>query len=124
MVKPYDTIRIDEDISTTLAHVSLGPLWQAAAHKLLEVGPPGARSPNIHETRMQHAIGFVHLTGLIDKKRPAESCVLHIGTSQETGFEAYHHYHDIQVLKFPFVLPQLQQMPLARQSTQMTVKDH
>jgi hypothetical protein len=50
--------------------------------------------------------------------------VLRITTGQETRFEGYHHYLDNQSLKLPLVLLQLQQMPPARQSTQVPVKDH
>ena len=114
MVQSCNALRIDEDISTSLAHVPLGLLGETTACKLPEAGPPGAGSPDIAETCLQHPMSSVHLARLIDQERPVEPSVPRIAVGQETRFEGYCHYLNIQLLKFLFLMLQLQQIPPVR----------
>lgn len=124
MVKPHDAFRIDQDISTSLAHVFSGLLRETSPCELLQVGPPCARAPDIQKARVQHPVSRIHLTRFIDQERPPELSVLHIAAGQETRLERYHHHAGFQRIELLFVLPQLPQVPPARQSTQMAVEDH
>lgn len=56
----------------------------------------------------------VHLARLIDQERPVDPSVPRIAVGQETRFEGYYHYLNIQLLKFLFLMLQLQQIPPVR----------
>ena len=70
-----------------------------------------------------HAIGRVKRSGTIDQQWPPQRLFANILLRDRPGLERDDRHLDVQRLKLIFVLAQLREMFLARQSGQVTVKD-
>jgi len=124
MMEPNDPSWINENITAPLTDVPLRFLGKTTMRYFLEISPPCVRSPDIPKGGCEHVIGIVHFTGSIYKKRPMKTGILDIGFGEKTRFKGDDHYFHISPAKLIFVLLQLQQVPSARESSEVSVKDH
>jgi len=119
-----DTGRIDEHVTTPLAHVSCRLFGEVPARHFLQIGPPGSRSPDFPKTCVQHTVCVVYSSSIIDQEGPPQSGILRVAARQISGLESNHHDANIPVPEFLLALLQLQQMALARQSAQVPMENH
>jgi hypothetical protein len=124
MMEPNYPFWINENITAPLTHVPLRFLWKTTMREFLEICPPCVRSPDIPIGGFEHVIGFVNVTGSIYKKRPMKAGILDISFGEKTRFKGHDHHFHISPVKLIFVLLQLQQVPTARESPEVSVKDH
>jgi hypothetical protein len=72
---------------------------------------------------VEHAVGPVQSSAFIDKNRPAKTGFLDVCARGRARLERHHDNMDVKVRERWFLLLQLQQMPSARQSTEMPMED-
>lgn len=125
MKKPYRAQRIDEDIAAELTRIAVevGGSWRSSSEQLLRVGPPRAWTPDVPPLAAEHAVPAIERPRLVDENRPPEARLVRVRAGPRTALERHHDDAGIEFLKRPFVLLQLQQMPAARQSTQVPMED-
>jgi hypothetical protein len=72
---------------------------------------------------VEHAVSPVQNSAFIDENRPAKTRVLDICARDRARLERHHNDMDVKARERRFLLLQLQQMPSARQSTEMPMED-
>ena len=72
---------------------------------------------------VEHAVPSIERPRLVDENGPPKPRLVRVRAGLWATRERHHDDADIEFLKRPFVLLQLQQMPAARQSTQMPMED-
>ena len=71
----------------------------------------------------EHAVPPVERPRLVDENGPPKARIVRVRAGLEATLERDHDDVGIELLERPFVLLQLQQMPAARQSTQVPMED-
>lgn len=124
MMQPDDAGRIDQHIASPLIDVAPRIFRESPPAHLLQIRPPGPKSPDILNSRLRHAVGRVELPLSVHQQRPGESQLLSIAGGLRSGLEG--NRHDLRVSSFQLfgMLPQLQQMSPARQSAEVAEKHH
>lgn len=122
MAEAHSTFRIDKDIPTELRRIGMRGSWPPAAYQFLRVRPPRSGSPDIPQAPSKHPIGAIQAPCLIDEDCPTDAGLLDIGARERTSLERHDDDVGVEIDKRPFVLLQLQQMPSARQSTEVAMK--
>lgn len=96
---------------------------ESATCQFLRVRAPRARPPDVPHAPSKHPIYAIQSPRLVDEDRPADARLLDVGAGRRGSFEAHNYDSDVEIGEGPLMLLQLQQMPAARQSTQVAVKD-
>ena len=122
MVEPDEAGWVDEHIATALCRVGMRASGQLAARQLLRVGPPGARPPQIPQARVVHAVGVVQGPIAVNEDWPRDLHVLDVRPHEPCGLEGHHRNSCSQLVEGLLVLLQLQQVPAAGQSTEVSMK--
>ena len=123
MMEPHDARRIDENIAPELSRVGAGVFRQPAARELSHVRQPRPGSPNVPQPSAVHPVAAVQRAVVVDENGPGDFRVRKVRANERRGLERHHRDPYSQILKRPFVLLQLQQMPAAGESPKMPVKD-
>ena len=125
MKKPDRARRIHENVSAELTRIAVeaSGSWRSSSEQLLRVRPPRAWTPDVPRRAEEHAVGPVDRPRLIDENGPPKARVVRVRAGLWAALERHHDRAGIEFLKRPFVLLQLQQMPAARQSTQVPMED-
>jgi hypothetical protein len=113
---------IDEDIATELRRIGMRGSRPPAAHQFLRVRPPRSGSPDVPQASSKHPVGAIQTPSLIDQDCPASAGLLDVGARERTRLERHDDDSGVEIAERPFVLLQLQQMPSARQSTEVAMK--
>lgn len=93
-----------------------------AAYQFLGVRQPRSRSPDVPQSSSKHAVGAVQGPRLINEDCPPEAGLLDVGAYEWASLERHDNDSDVEIDERPFLLLQLQQMPSARQSSEVAVK--
>ena len=123
MMEPHDARGIDEHIATELSRVGARVFRQPATRELSQVRQPRSASPDVPQPSPVHAVAAVQRAVAVDENRPGNVCVRQVRAHERRGFECDHRDADRQILERLLVLLQLQQVPAARESSQVPVKD-
>ena len=124
MVQTDGTARVDQHVSATLVYVPSRFCDLLPLDDLLQVSPPGFRTPNIPKGSGKHAVVSVRLAGIIDKERPGQRCIINIFLREIPGLEC--DQDDLHVPLMEFLLPvtQLRDVRPAGKSTEVAMEHH
>jgi len=124
MMQCDDAIRIDQDIPATLGDIPLRFFHFLPLQDLLQVHPPGFRTPNVPKGSGEHPVSLVHFAGIVQEKGPGQRSILDIPSGEEVVFERDHHDSNIPPAKLLFPITQLRDMRPAGESAEVAVKHH
>lgn len=124
MMEPHQTGRIDEHITAALVDVTTRRPEPLPARECLQIGPPCAWPPDVPEPCAKHVVCAINISRFIDQKRPGESGFLDIAACENVRFKRDDDDRNVAIQKGLFMLLQLQQVPAAGQSPQMSMKHH
>ena len=115
---------IDEDIAPELTRITreVSSSGRSSSDELLRVGPPHGWAPDVPCLAMEHPVPSIERPRLVDQNRPPHTRLVRVRAGPWTPLERHHDDTGIEFLKGAFVLLQLQQMPAARQSTQVPME--
>ena len=71
----------------------------------------------------EHAVPPIKRPRLVDENGPPKARIVRVRARPLAALERHHDDASVEFLERPFVLLQLQQMPAARQSTQVPMED-
>jgi hypothetical protein len=123
VVESDDPGRIDEHITAELECVGAARARQLAARQLFQIRPHRPRPPDVADATRQHPVRAIQLPCFVHEQRPREPCLRDVMPREGRRLERDHGNLGVQRFERLPVLLQLQQVPLAGQSTEMTVED-
>ena len=89
MVQTDGPARVDQHVSATLEDVSSRFYDLLPLDDLLQVSPPGFRTPNIPKGSGKHAVVPVRFAGIIDKKKPGKRSIFHVTARKKAALECH-----------------------------------
>jgi len=119
-----DTIRVDQDIPATLGDIPFRFLQSLPLQDLLQVRPPGFRTPYVPKGGGEHPVGPVRFAGIVHEKRPGQGSFLDVASCEEAALERDHHDIHVPPGKFLFPITQLRDVRPAGESAEVAVKHH
>jgi len=124
MVQTDSSARVDQHVSATLEDVPSRFYDLLPLDDLLQVSPPGFRTPNIPKGSGKHAVVPVRFAGIIDKERPAQRSIFNVSARKIAALKDYHHDLYVPSAEFLFMITQLRDVCPARESTEVAMKHH
>jgi len=123
--QPDRARRIDEDIAPELTRITLevGSSGRSSPDELFRVGPPRGQTPDVPRLAAEHPVPSIERPRLVHENRPPDARLVRVRAGPWAPLERHYDDAGVQFLKRSFVLLQLQQMPAARQSTEMPMED-
>ncbi len=118
-----NALRVDKHIATPLIDISVSLLRHIAPEHLLDVRPPGCRSPHIPETGSGKTEKVIHLPLTINDQGPLEIRFILIIEGLFILCECDDNDIDAAGQQTILTPPQLRQVRPAGQSGEMTMKD-
>ena len=123
-MKGDDSIRIDQDIPTTLGDIPFRLPQSPSLQDLLQICPPGFRAPYVPKGSGEHPVGPVRFAGIVHEKGPGQRSFLDIPTGEEVVFERDHNDSNLPPAKLLLPITQLRDVRPARKSAEMAMKHH
>ena len=124
MMQGDDAGRIDQDIPAALGDIPSRLLHLLSLQDLLQIRPPGSRSPDVPEGSGEHPVGPVRFAGSVDEKRPGQRSILDVASGKEAVLERDHHDADIPLCELLFPITQLRDVRAAGESAEVAVEHH
>jgi hypothetical protein len=124
MVQTDGPAGVDQHVSATLVYVPSRFCDLLPLDDLLQVSPPGFRTPNIPKGSGKHAVVPVRFAGIIDKKRPAKRSIFNVSARKMAALKRYHHDLYVPPAEFLFMITQLRDVRPAGESTEVAMKHH
>ena len=124
MVETDGTARVDQHVSATLVYVPSRFCDLLPLDDLLQVSPPGFRTPNIPKGSGKHAVVSVRLAGIIDEKGPGNRSIFDVSARKIAALKSYHHDLYVPPAEFLFVITQLRDVRPAGESTEVAMEHH
>ena len=122
MHEPHDAGGVDQDVSALLHGIGGGPSRETAPGRFAGVGQESGRSQKVAPARAAHPVRPVERAGLVTQHGPGRTGLFDVCTSARTSLERDDQHADAERVELPLRPLQLQQVPPARQSTQVPVQ--
>ena len=122
MHEPHDAGGVDQDVSALLHGIGGGPSRETAPGRFAGVGQESGRSQKVAPARAAHPVRPVERAGLVTQHGPGRAGLFDVCTSARTSLERDDQHADAERVELPLRPLQLQQVPPARQSTQVPVQ--
>jgi len=119
-----DAGRIDQDVPAALGEIPFRLLQSLTLQDLLQVRPPGFRTPDVPEGSGEHPVGPVRFAGSVHKKGPGQRRLLDVASGKETVLERDHHDADVPLPEILFPVTQLRDVRAAGESSEVAVEHH
>lgn len=116
--------RIDQDVPAALGDIPRRLLDFPALQDLLQVCPPGFRTPYVPKGSGDHPVGPICLPRIVHEKGPGQPRFFHVRAREETGLERDHHDSDVSLPELLFPITQLRDVRAAGESAEVAVEHH
>lgn len=119
-----DAGRVDQDVPAALGDIPPRFRQSLPLQDLLQVRPPGTRSPDVPKGGGKHPVGAVRIAGIVDEKRPGQRRFLGVAPGKEAVLERDHHDAGIPLPELLFPITQLRDVRAAGESAEVAVEHH